>query len=432
MALKRTLTPKQSQTWHELLEDPRYRRILIDGGARSTKTFLLCAWLIHQAETYAGARILIARKTLTAARKSVWGETLMDIVRGHRHIAVSESALELRFSKGSLIRVDGLDDQERVDKILGTEYAHIFFNESTQITWQTVNIVLSRLAQPVPGLPARKALFDCNPKSPRHWLYRAAIQKINPDTGTPLKDAKIWARRHFSPLDNPHLPDDAKATLDGLSGVQRRRLWLGEWCEQAGAVYDEFSEDIHTFTELPNGAENWVHIRGIDFGYTNPFVCIWGAVDGDGRLWIYREHYQRGRLVADHAAAIKAATGSQRIAWTVADHDAEDRATLAAAGIPTRAARKAVLQGINAVKARLRIAGDGRPRLMIWERCTETISELYDYAWPQSREGKHESETPVKDRDHALDALRYMATELDAPRPDARAIVFAADGRITL
>jgi phage terminase large subunit len=388
--------------------------VLLDGGARSTKTMLICAWLVHQAVDYPGARILIARKNRNAAEKSVWGETLSDICRRRPGLRMSDSTMEVSFSNSSMIRVDGLDDQDRVDKILGTEYAHIFFNEATQVSWQTVTTVLSRLAQNVPGLPCRKALFDCNPKSQRHWLYKAGVLRQIPDgdhAGQPLPDSDTWARMNFTPYDNPHLPADALQTLEAMTGTQRRRLLSGEWCEAEGAVYDEFDEDIHIIAEMPKGWESWQKVRGIDFGYTNPFCCLWGALDGDGRLYIYNERYVSGQTVQVHAEAIKAIPGNYQ--WTVADHDAEDRATLHAAGISTQPAIKDVERGIKSVKERLKVQKDGRSRLFILKSCREIIGEFYDYAWAQPKDGKNSKEEPVKDHDHAMDTVRYMVAQLD-------------------
>lgn len=393
----------------EILENPQIRRILFDGGARSTKTVLICLWLLVQAATYPGALILMARKHRDHARKSLWDDTLRKILRGRTDFHMRDSDMEIDHQNGSVIRVDGLDDQDRVDKILGTEYDHIFFNEATQLSWQTVNTVLSRLARNT--VPIRKAIFDCNPKSQRHWLYKTGVQRLNPETGEPLNDADTWERRHWTPYDNPHLPPDALATLEALTGVQRRRMLQGEWCESTGAVYEEFDEDIHVVDALPAGWEAWLRVRGIDFGYTNPFVCLWGAIDPDGRLWIYRERYVSQQTVRVHAEAINAVGGDYL--WTVADHDSEDRATLREHGILTVAAKKAVEPGIKAVKERLKLAGDGRSRVLFLRDCRATIGEVYDYSWAQMTEGKNAKEEPVKDRDHAMDALRYMIMQLD-------------------
>jgi len=410
-----TLTQKQSKAWRELLEPPEYRRVLLDGGARSTKTLLICVWLLHQAACYAGCRILMARRTRVSASKSLWEETLATLCKNHSGFKMSDNGMEVLLKNGSVVRVDGLDDQERVDKILGTEYAHIFFNEATQMSWATIQTVLSRLAQNVDGLPCRKAIFDCNPKSQRHWLYKVGVLHVNPEDGSPLPDADIWGRMNFTPYDNPHLPVDALKTLESLTGTQRRRMLEGAWCESAGAVYDEFDEDIHVWKgDMPHGWKDWTKVMGIDFGYTNPFVCLWGAIDPDGRLWIYREHYVRQKTVQVHAKLIKDYDPDANYGWVVADHDAEDRATLHAAGILTQPAKKDVERGIKSVKERLKVQPDGKPRLFICEGCPDTISEFFDYAWEQPKEGHNAKEAPIKDRDHAMDAIRYMVMKMDS------------------
>lgn len=407
------LTEKQSQAWHSILENPDVRRILFDGGARSTKTALICAWLAVEAARHAGVPILLARKCREHGKDSLYNDTLKKLLRGCPGWRFLDSNLEAHYKNGSFLRVGGLDDKDRVDKVLGTEYGHIFFNEASQLSWPTVTTVLTRLAHA--GVPVRKAIFDCNPKSQRHWLYKAGVLGRDPDTDQPLIDADTWRRQHWTPYDNPHLPDDALITLESLTGVQRRRMLDGEWCNAEGAVYDEFNEDVHVWNgPMPAGWEAWRKVRGIDFGYTNPFVCIWGVIDPDGRLWIIRERYVRQVIVQDHAMAIKEAD-SGPFGWTVADHDAEDRATLATNGILTLPARKDIESGIGAVKRRLGVQGDGRPRLIIHESCRETIAEFYDYAWEPAKEGRNAKEVPVKDRDHAMDTIRYMVMQLDGP-----------------
>jgi phage terminase large subunit len=408
------LTPKQSGAWLYILENPAVRRILFDGGARSTKTSLICAWLAVEAERYRGTPILIGRKFREHAKASLYQDTLRRLLAGRRSWSFRDGDLEIRHRNGSFIRIGGLDDKDRVDKILGTEYGHIFLNEATQLSWGTVQTVLTRLAHP--GVPVRKLILDCNPKNQRHWLYKAGVLLQDPETGKPFPDAATWRRQHWTPYDNPHLPTDALATLEALSGTQRRRMLKGEWCEADGAVYDEFDEDVHVWRgALPAGSEHWRKVRGIDFGYSNPFVCLWGLIDPDGRLWIVRERYVAGVIVEDHATAIKQATTGP-VLWTVADHDAEDRATLHRHGVITIPANKKVATGIAAVKKRLQVLPDGKPRLIVHESCREVIGEFYDYIWPESKDGRNDKEEPVKDRDHAMDTVRYMVMKLDGPR----------------
>lgn len=409
------LSPKQGRLY-SLLEDPNKTRILCDGGARSTKTIGILAWLIKEASTIPGARILCARKYLDNARTTLFNLSFRSILGGAKGFQFHESTCEIRMSNGSLIRIGGFDDADRVDKILGDEYMHVFVNEATQITWDTLEKVKSRLSQSPEGSRFRKLILDCNPKGPRHWLYQAGVRGVIPNTSQALPDRELWARMHWTPYDNPYLPPDTLATLEALTGVQRRRLLKGEWCENEGAVYDEFDEDIHVIDQMPPAWDLWRKIRGIDFGYTNPFVRLCAAIDPDGRLYFYRERYVSQVIVQEHAKVIKAADVEQSgYIATAADHDAEDRATLHAAGIMTIAAKKDIRLGISAVKARLRLAGDGKPRIFILRGLINTITEFAEYSWPAGTDGKSNKEVPIDADNHAMDAIRYIVMYLDNP-----------------
>jgi phage terminase large subunit len=155
----------------------------------------------------------------------------------------------------------------------------------------------------------------------------------------------------------------------------------------------------------------------------HPFVCHWWAIDGDGRLYRYREIYMTGRLVEDHAREMRRlSAGEPDPIAVVTDHDAEDRATLERhLGMSTTAAIKTVKPGIQAVQSRLRPQADGRPRLFLIrdarvERdqtladkhlptCTE--EEFDGYVWDPRRE------VPVKENDHGMDGVRYGCIYFD-------------------
>ena len=113
--------------------------------------------------------------------------------------------------------------------------------------------------------------------------------------------------------------------------------------------------------------------------------------------------------------------------WTVADHDAEDRATLERHGISTYPAHKAVKPGIEAVQVRMRKAGDGKPRLFVLKGCTvlrdprlieggkpaSTVEELPGYVWAPPLANRAPKEEPLKLNDHGADTMRYFVAEID-------------------
>jgi PBSX family phage terminase large subunit len=228
-----------------------------------------------------------------------------------------------------------------------------------------------------------------------------------------------WARRedpkyhliHASTRDNAYLPVEfVQDLVDNYSQEFARQEIDGDFVAFEGLVYSEFSPSVHIIPpfEIP---AHWRRVRGIDYGYQNPFVCLWGALDEDGRLYIYDEHYRAKTLLSAHAMAIKDRPG--RFDFTVADHDAQDNAEMQALGIDTTNAKKEVIAGISKVKTRLKVAGDGRPRLMIVASCVNTIKELQSYRWQPAKDGVNAKEEPVKEYDHAMDTLRYIVSELD-------------------
>ena len=53
----------------------------------------------------------------------------------------------IEFTNGSQIWLGGLDDKDRTEKVLGNEYASIFINEASQVSYASYAILLTRLAQ---------------------------------------------------------------------------------------------------------------------------------------------------------------------------------------------------------------------------------------------------------------------------------------------
>jgi phage terminase large subunit len=244
--------------------------------------------------------------------------------------------------------------------------------------------------------------------------------------------------------DNPVLHDGERwtkagtaymAKLEGLTGVRRARLFEGRWAAAEGLIYETWDPTVHLLEELPPAANDpndpWPRMLSVDFGYENPFVCQWWARDPDDRMYLYRELYGTHRLVSDWAKRIRELSSTEpRWESIVTDHDAEDRATLERElGFSTTAADKAVGVGIQAVQDRLRVAGDGRPRLSIVrgalvdrdprlaeaKRPCSTIEEFDAYVWAKASDGRPKDQ-PVKVDDHGMDAMRYAVMARQSPR----------------
>lgn len=218
-----------------------------------------------------------------------------------------------------------------------------------------------------------------------------------------------WRFYHLNTMQNDALPPGWRERyLGNLPPDIRATRQYGEFASVRGAVFPEFHRATHVVEpyEIP---ETWKRLRGIDFGYSNPFCCLWVAKDGDGRYVIYDEHYEAQQLIDRHAAAINERPWSR---WapheaTYSDHAAQERAELAAAGIDCTPANKDIRPSIEAIRTLLMVAGDGRPRLTIFRTCANLIRELPGYRWPTGSVIRNPAEQPIDRDNHAIDAMRY-------------------------
>lgn len=395
---------KQIEAWR-LLQDRSKRKILFSGGARSGKSFLIALWIVAVCETFSGVSVGVFRKYRKSCPSSIV-KTFQEALRARGGWDLNKSDLILTYCNGSQIQFMGLAD-DNGEKILGLSLDLAWVNECTEATESEVQIVLSRLSGV--NVPVRKLICDCNPKNISHWVRRFFILKQD-EQGKPLGDSDSVSSLHFIPTDNPFLPLDTIQTLKALTGTAYKRLWLGEWSDMAGLVFDEFS-NANVFDSIQNPSDI---VGGIDFGYTNPFAFLWGFQDGDGCLWICGEHYKTGLLVREHAQIIKGISGERRFKILVADsEDAESRAQLAKEGLPTIGTDKkalSVFDGIMKVKEWLKIRPNGKPRLKVHKSCVNLLREMQSLKW---KEGK---DSPEDGNDHAIDALRYLVQYLSRPQ----------------
>lgn len=182
----------------------------------------------------------------------------------------------------------------------------------------------------------------------------------------------------------------------------------GKFAGFQGAVYKTLRRELHTcrpmaLQELGRGTI----ICAIDFGFNNPFVCLWIHISPDDIWTIFDEYYQARKFLEDHVNAIKS-RGIEAAKYWADPEAAQDRAELARLGIPTATARKDVRLGIEAVQRRLMIQANGFPRLRICSNCKNTVREMFAYKWEENSTARKEAgDDPVKKNDHTCDAARY-------------------------
>jgi phage terminase large subunit len=127
---------------------------LLEGGARSGKTAIIIRNQVARALHYPNTLHLAARLRYSHARSSLWMQTIPGVMQAmevYNEEWFNNSDLIVRFPNGSQLICDGLDDKKRVEKILGKEYASIFLNEVSQLSFDSYEIVTPKMSRCVSG-----------------------------------------------------------------------------------------------------------------------------------------------------------------------------------------------------------------------------------------------------------------------------------------
>ena len=234
------------------------------------------------------------------------------------------------------------------------------------------------------------------------------------------------------------LSEDCRGKAKAASGylkiddciTQMRRASRAGWeaemlCtrpSRQNVVFDEFDPAVHV--QRVDYDPNLPLYRALDFGFVNPFVCLWIQVDNAGVVRVIDE-YLRSRAPIDvHAAEMKSRTpvAEEKVTATFCDpagksvNDVTGTSAvreLRALGIAVRFKRSGILEGIELIRRAIR-SGDGKSSLLISPRCPRLIEAMQCYHYPESATP---GELPQKDGlyDHPIDALRYFFINLIHP-----------------
>jgi hypothetical protein len=128
-----------------------------------------------------------------------------------------------------------------------------------------------------------------------------------------------------------------------------------------------------------------------------------------GILWLTGDHYARHQPLSYHAARLP-----RHVTWAADPADpagAAERAELRMAGFHVVQGNNSVRVGIAAVQSRLR---HGTLRILPGA-CPNLLAEAPLYRYDDTPD-ERATETPLAEHNHALDALRYLISHLDARR----------------
>jgi len=228
-----------------ILSCHKYSALL--GGSRSGKTFIIIYAIIVRA-CKAKSRHGIIRRTFNAVKRSIWNDTLpkvLSICFPNLPYKKNNTDYFIELPNGSQIFLMGLDDNKRVEKILGMEFSTIYFNECSEIDYYPIQVAISRLAEK--NSLNKRVYFDFNPSFKTHWSYWLFIKKQSPATNEPLKRPKDYGHLLMNPVDNlDNIDPEYLEILEAMPEKERLRFLEGQFADSGeGLAYYEFKREEH-------------------------------------------------------------------------------------------------------------------------------------------------------------------------------------------
>jgi phage terminase large subunit len=418
------MLPKQRIFFDKVLDKNGPKYVAFISGVGGGKTITGCVTMLAQAVMYPST-YLIARQYYPELKATTY-RTFKDICPPELILEDRIADMEIRIKavngKSSTILFRPL---EAWDKLRSLNLGGFFIDEASQVSEEAFMLLQGRLRDSG-GL--RKGICISNPAG-HDWLYRWFFKQ---DFFKNEQEKRNYFLIKGTSLENTFLPKDYIETmLNTWSDIRIQREVMGSFDVFEGAIYDEFRRDVHVIDdfEIPS---DWRRVMGADHGWTNPAAAVFGAVDGDGNVYIYDEYYAKEKLIReivqegwlpkigrDKIDAIYIDPSTKATRGQTGLSDFSTYLEYLPDNLALLTANNEVSAGIDRVKTYLRInPRNNKPRLYIFKRCVNLIEELVQYRWAPlspSQEGqKNQKEEPRKYNDHACDALRYLIMS----RPD--------------
>lgn len=375
-------SPKQQ----EFLDATKLHKYTLYGGAKGGgKSYILrwalVYWLVKWAkEGHTGVRVVLFCEDYPSLKDRQITKINTEFPRWLGKLVDSQIngmsfQLDDKFG-GGVIALRNLDDPS---KYASSEFAACAVDELTK----NQKIVFDQLRSIMrwKGISDTKFMAGSNPGGPGHqWVRQLWIDREF-DEGEPEPEQFYFVRALVH--DNPHVAPEYVRSLGGLPPALKAAYLEGSWDLYEGQFFDEWRESRHVIErfEIP---ETWRRFRCIDHGRAKPTACLWGAIDHDGKIFIYREYYVAGVDADVNAQKIAEMSAGERYSFTVLDaacfskHGtgesiAEIYERNGVTAFPSPKDRKA---GWALLHEYLRWEGPDGPRIQFFSQCTNVIREI--------------------------------------------------------
>lgn len=392
------LTPKQL----EFVQQSHHRWNFKGGATRSGKTYLDFKYVIpmriRERAGRDGLTVILGVTKSTIERnvlepmRNLYGDVLVGNIS-------SDNTVNLF---GDTCYALGAEKISQVSKIRGASFKYVYGDEVADWSEDVFALLKSRLDKPY-------SCFDgtYNPQHPEHWLKQFLDS-----------DADIFSQI-YAIDDNPFLPAEFVENLkkEYWGTVFYDRYILGKWVKAEGLIYPFFGPDCCTETVIAPRTPGWEFYISCDYGTLNPCAMqLWAISQRQQCAILMDEYYYSGRTDkhgqltdAEYYNELVRLAGDYHIQAVVIDPSAasfiaeirhHDKFT-------TRKANNDVVEGIRRTGALIKNHKIYINRTM----CPNTAKEFGLYSWDENKN----EDKPIKEHDHGMDAMRYLAYTILRP-----------------
>lgn len=388
--------------WTETSPVKDYDGIIADGAIRSGKTVSMSlSFVLWAMTTFNGQNFAMCGKTIGSFRRNVlfWLKLMLKS-RGYR-VADHRADNLVVVSRGSVennFYIFGGKDERSQDLIQGITLAGVFFDEVALMPESFVNQATGRCS-----VDGSKYWFNCNPDGPYHWFKVNWIDKAMD---------KHLLYLHFTMDDNLSLSEAIKARYRSMyTGVFYQRYIKGLWTMAEGIIYDMFEKEKHVrnIQAIRPKLIDGNRYVSCDYGTQNATVFLLWNKGVDGVWYCIREYYYSGRdhgkqkTDSEYADDLEQWLDGTEIKAIIVDPAAASFiAELRKRGYRVLKAKNDVEDGIRLVSTMLNLL-----RIIFADSCENTIMEFGSYIW-DTKAAEYGEDRPVKQHDHAMDAVRYF------------------------
>lgn len=404
--------------------------ILYGGAAGGGKSHVQCQDAFIYGMQYPKSKQLILRRTYADLEKSIIRTTLE--LYPEKLAKYNASRHSWKLCNGSIIDFGYCDNENDVYKYKSSEYDVIRFDELTTFTETMYTYLISRLRGTRDYPRAMKS--STNPGDVGHAWVKARFIDIGPPNVVheiKNKSGDVIGTREFIPslvTDNIWLMKNDPGyikRLENLSEDEFQKLRYGNWDTFDGQFFDEWDRELHVIRpfEIP---ASWRRYFAMDYGL-DMLAGYWIAVDEADNAYVYREIYQPNLVISAAAESIKAKQGDDIPEDLVAPPDLWNRRQdtgksvaeiFAEHGLLLRKVSNDRVQGWLDLKEWLKVRtnefGERKPKLRIFDNCTEIIRTLPALIHDERK--YNDISDKIHEYTHGPDALRYWAAS--RPRPN--------------